>query len=553
MDAREGCGARSARDLSVLLMELARAVRALRLTAAGDPIRRDALNRCFLAWKAELQRAGELGLAVDGDGFRAGGQAERLSSAAAAELAARFRSRGLERLRLGADLDRDDFQRLAGGLASDGPALEGSASGENAFAFSGRSIAVEGPAAPETEASPAGAAEAPAGEAAAAPSLGSALLGGEPPEIPEAPFEDFTKPALEDDPLRAPPGSDDDAALLGLLRELDACADDEEYADVATAAVSEAARLGGAGHADAAYRAVLVLADHAVGQGGRSGTQLREAQRQLEALCSGARIQEVIERACDPEGRVAVRAAQVLLQLGGRAVGPLLGRYEAEPDPAGAAQLGAIVVALGERAVPALLSAMRGEAGPRARAAVRLAGELQSPELLPALVSALERGRRELRREAARSLACLGGQAALEALLSALAGREEGTPEAAAEGLAVLGDGRAVRPLLARLDDALQRGRTGVARATIAALGRLGRAEASPKLVAIAERRGLVRRRERRELQRAALEALARIPGRESLRALRRAARRRDRELRETAERLLEGLPRGAGDAGAER
>lgn len=353
-------------------------------------------------------------------------------------------------------------------------------------------------------------------------------------------FEDFTKPTLEEDPLSAPASSEADEALRRTLVALDGCTDDERYEELAAGVAAEAIRLADEGYRDATYRAVLVFADHAVGMGGRSGRQALASQERLEALCRNGRLGAVMDRACDPEGSVSIRAAQVLLQLGGRAVAPLLDRLVSERDDARAAQIRSIVIALGERAAPVVVAAIRGDDPRRARVAVRLAGELQSSHLVPTLVAQVDGAAApDLRRDALRSLARIGGPKASDAVRRALSSQRTAVAETAAVCLGEMGQRSSVRPLMDRLDDAVAAGEVDLARCIVGALGALGAEEAVPKLVALVERRSLFQRSIARSLRVPALEALGRLPGREAWRAVERAARHRDGRTRQVAERIL--------------
>ncbi len=569
-----GWGERTAADLSSLLVELSRAVKGLAFYEADHPARRDLVDRAYLAWRVDLDRSGPISLQTGPDSFRADGVDESIAHGHLADLGRLLRERGLDRIGIGEDLSRGAFQSLLELLSLDDREIEQRGGFANAFAKSDvRGIALDGlpqPASrrarhPEAEAASPGGADGPVAPAldeesalldalAEGPgvpesSLGSALLGATPGA--GLGFEDLTKPTLEEDPLGAPSSGAEDDALRALLQELDGCADDSTYAEVASGVVGETHRVAEQGIPSAGYRAVLVLADHAVGHGGRSGVQLRMAQESLAELCRGAVLDEILQRASDAEGSVAVRGAQVLLQLGGRAVTPLLERIESEEDADRRGRMGSIVLALGERAVPILVATIVGDDPGRALTAMRLAGELQSPNLVRTLTNALDADSGELRREAARALAQTGTEPALRALVDALGSSRQGLPELAAGGLAAAGDARAVRPLLKRVDEAVEQRDVELARALIRALGELGNDQATPKLVALLERRSWLRR-EPRELKRAALEALARLPGREARRAVERtAASRREGPLAQRAQQLLAGDAEGSGRGAA--
>jgi hypothetical protein len=428
---------------------------------------------------------------------------------------------------------------------------------------------------PDLDALAGAAADVAPAPGASVASLGSALLAGDPlaldavdlpesgdpvalaplpePAAPRAaeepglhgsPFEDFTKPTLEEDPLAAPPTSESDDSLRSSLQDLDGCTDDGDYADLATLVAAQAVRAFADGYWDATYRTILVLADHAVGMGGRSGRQALVAQERLENLCREERLTSVIDRACDPEGSIGIRGAQVLLQLGGRAVAALLDRLVVERDGGRAAQIRSIVIALGERAAPIVVAAIRGDDPRRARTAVRLAGELQSSHLVPTLEALLGGGAPELRRDALRALSHIGGARALAAVESALASDRPGVAETAAVCLGEMAQRTSVRPLMTRLDQAVEDGSVEMARAVVGALGSLGAEEAVPKLVALLERRTLWNRTLAKALRVPALEALSRLPGREAARAVERATAHRDARVRQAAQRIAARAPR---------
>jgi HEAT repeat protein len=104
---------------------------------------------------------------------------------------------------------------------------------------------------------------------------------------------------------------------------------------------------------------------------------------------------------------------------------------------------------------------------------------------------------------------------------------------------------------MAALESALRERDTVRARELIRSLGQLGSERAVPKLVALMERRSLLRRRPLRELKLAALGALARLPGREALRSLERASGSSDAEIRARATQLL-ARESGSGSEGVQ-
>jgi len=291
---------------------------------------------------------------------------------------------------------------------------------------------------------------------------------------------------------------------------------------------------------DECYRAVLVLADHAVGDGGRSGVQASAAQEQCLRLVSDARLYDLIDRACSSQVSAGVRATQVLLQLGGDQVVPrLFERLSESSDADQAAQLSAIIITLAESALPTLHRFIEDPSESRALLAARLAGELQNPAMVSTLSKALVCSRPALRREAARSLVHIGGEDAADALLNALSSELDQLPATAAICLGHLREPRAGQALVAGLERAVRAGDFPRAREFVRALGLLGSDRAVPKLVSLLERRPLAKRKLWRELKLSILSALAKLSSREAHRALERTAESRDQQLRARAQRLL--------------
>lgn len=539
----ENWGDRTPADLSSLLVELSRAHKGMRFYAEGDAARADLLDRSYLAFHVDLERAGPLELWIDNTAFRASGVADRVPHGHMAELARALLARGVQRLRFEPALTRDAFHAFGDLLGRSEENLDrcgGFARGLVARSSTG--IVVNGGEEDALAAQQSSISTPPIATA----SLGSALLARSRRLVIEP--EQDEKPELEERPLEAAAGDERGERLLFRLLELDRCADDASYEFLAKRIVEWAGELFDEGLADECYRAILVLADHAVGDGGRSGLQARIAQEMCLRLAAGDRLRELIDRATSSNVRAGVRATQVLLQLGLHAIEPLFERLAREDDPDRSAQLSAILITLGEAALPVLSRIIAEPPVARAQLAAHLAGELQNPDLVPHLIEALQEPHPGLRREAARALVHIGGENATSALIDALSSPLEGLPEISADCLGHLGDARAAQPMLAALERALRQGQTERARETIRALGQLGCERAAPKLVALLERRSLLRRKSLRRLKLAALGALERLPGREARRALQRAAHSRDPQLRARAEQLLGAARRAGGD-----
>lgn len=526
---------RTSADLASWLVELGRAVRGLSFYREGDPACRELLDRLWLATRGELTRAGPLELWVDDKGFHADGIREGVPLAHIEDLADALRRHTVERVRLSTDVSRETLQAFVELLSR--PAATIRQEGGLALALAHRGaagIVLDGveteavaprPRLSETPAIP-------------TPSLGAALLARSHRLVVE-PRTSAEKPSLDDKPLEAPAADPRAERLVFRLIELDRCTDDAAYEFLGRRIVDWAIELFEAGLADECHRAVLVLADHAVGGGGRSGLQARVAQRLCADLAAGRRLDALIDRAQSGDTRARVRATQVLLLLGEAAVPALFDRIAIARSPEGAAQLTATLIALGDPAVSHLKKMIAGRDAARAGLAVRLAGELQHPALARPLAAALLGDRDSLRREAARALAHLGGDEAVHALVNALTADDESLRPVAVQWLGELRDPRAVQPLLGALERAMRAGDTAGATGIVRALGTLGSERATPRLVALVERRSWLRRRALRALQLAALNALHALPGREARRAIERARRHRDAVVRARAIELL--------------
>ena len=510
-------GQRTPADLSGLLVELSRALKGQGFYEPDHPALRAILDRAFLAWQVEIERAGPIELSVEDDGLRCVGVAE--PQPLEATLGDQLRMHAVEALQATRELTHADFARFVAVLARDPDDLAEGLIEELA----------------PVPATATGGIEVRCAEA----KTHARVPPADPPPVGDATASlAETKPPLEDAPLDAAAGDADGEHLRQNLLRLAGCTSDSAYERTALQVVSLANLLAEGGAEDEGYRAMLVLADDAGGQAGRSAPQQQCARTALEQLASGPRLLELIDRAASNSGGGAIRAAQILLQLGQRTLGPILQVLETEAEPERVAQLSAIVVALGDRVVAALRSAIENAPIANARIAVRLAGELQSPELLATLIQVFEGDRSELTREAAKALVVAGNDEAVAALCRALPSRDDSRAELAAHCLGAARHLGAVDPLLETLDRATRSHRLELARACVRSLGQLGSDHATPKLVAIVERRHFFQRKRQRGLKLAALSALAQLPCREARRAIGRARSSRDTALRQHARQL---------------
>jgi len=539
-----GWGERTAADLSSLLVELSRAQKARAFYAEDHAASNDLLDVAFLAWQSDLERAGPLDLSIDASGFRAVGVEEAIARNHLEALAEALSRHDIDRLQFNRDLTRAAFRNLLQLLGE--PASRSlTESPETPCAFARELYAREhhgitvnqrpGPSSSALGPDAARAIDSPESSA----SLGSALLRARPPtlcsEIEEA------KPTIDENPLEAPAGNEAAGELIQKLRQLDCCSEDSSYQELAGQVVALANELANQGAVDEAYRAPLVLADHAVGEGGRSGYQARIAQSALVELASAGRLSEIIERSCSPSASESVRAAQVLLQLGDVATPRILERLEQESSRERTAQLASIMVALGDRVVPTLARQMAEGSEARVLLVVRLAGEIQSPALVAPLCDLLRDGAPRLAAQAAKALVHIGNSEAARALAEALSNPRIEVAKVAAMCLGALCDPRTLQPLLATLERAREKKQIELAREVIRALSQFkqGFEAALPVLTAILQRRTLPWRRAEWQLKLEAVRTLGPQPGPEVLCALRDAARSRNSHLRRRAQQML--------------
>lgn len=534
-----GWAARTPADYASLLLELARLERGFRFYPETDARRRPLAERAHLALRSELTRAGalELNLTALPGGFELPGQDRPLaSSGPTADLEVALRRHGVRRLRLDPTLTRT---ALAGLFDLLGQGQDRLASPDHLArtlaARDTRGIRINDLDTETRPDTPRLASTPPRASA----SLAATLL----PGADASPIDrsDDEKPTLDEAPLAAVAADDRGERLRARLIELDATADDDAYRRRVDDVVTWALDLWREEARDECLRAMLVLADHAVGIGGRSAGQARAAAASFAALAQGERLSFLIDRATRA-GDAGVRAATLLLQLGELAVPAILDRLARETDEARVAPLRALILTQGEASLPSLVGAIEGHDVERARIGIRLAGELQNPDVLPVLLRSLRAPDLSRRLEIIRALSYLPGQESKQALVEALDSDLEEIAAAAGRALATSGGSEAVPTLLDVLEASLHDTRTKLARSLIEVLGRLGDERAVPRLCAILERRPVLRRAHWHAMQLATIDALAVLPTREAHRCIERAAQNGPQSIRARARIALERL-----------
>jgi len=556
-------GPRSTADVVTLLIELGRALKARRFYPGEHPARKATLARSFRAWRTDLERSGPLELEVRQGAFRIAGESEALGRGTLDELARELVHHAVRRLRVEPDLDAEAFEALVAVLSLDPDEVQEAGGVERALyarAPVGITLnAVDYAALLERETrggeadAPSGAAEPDVAEEASA--RGEAA--SEAPSLPEPPerqshdVDPLTQlgellqgegDEAHDGTLQPEAEPDRGAELVARLRLLDECREDGTYARALQAVMEEVEHLPpDAAGADDVYRAVLVLSAHA-GEGARSERQRTLAEEALFHLATGARLDDVVRRACEKGPQASVRATQILLQLGAHAVPRLLDALLGEDDPERRGQLNALLIAMGDKATPEVKRSLEEGEPPRARLAARLAGELQNPGLAPYLRGVLRNAEAgpELQKEAAKALQRIGGATAARILADAVSAAPSDVAAVAAHALAATRSPRGLEVLVTTMRRALREDDQTLAREMIRALGRLGREEAVPALGEILGRRSLLGRKKLRELKLAAAAALGRLPGDEARSWLERVAQGRgDAQVRRAARTAL--------------
>jgi HEAT repeat protein len=511
----DAAGGHSHGDISALLFEIARAIRARRCLPADDVRCREAIARAHGACCGSVARHGSLTLIVEDSGFRVAATGERVGRDPAPALAMRCREQSVASLAFEPDSALDAFVRVIDALAT-GP-------GES-------NVDHRTPAQPGEQTSQADAAEndvpaqsAPA-SATANPETETLLdrdrtLDTLPCQLPHAEHRstaagtstsdvttEATAPTLRS-PAESEVGTTSGEPQTRHAEPDDLCVEDDGFAVL--------------------ERLLVQSADPSALEEARA-----TARSELLARAAAAPLDVLVSRACARDAPTSIRASQILLQLGARVVPDLLDRIVAEKDEDRRGALCGVLIVMGETATPVLAEAMDGRDAARARTAIWLAGEIQNAVAVPALARAVESPDGQLRREA---LAKLGHPSAIAALDVLLASGDPERVSLAAWCLAASPGAAALSLLCERLRSATTHANFALAREIVHALARRGSTDVVPDLAVLFARRSLLHRRPLRELKLAAVRALSKIPGQSAERSLREAAEGRDPQVREAA------------------
>ena len=531
-----GWSERTAADLASLMVELGRVFKAVPYYGADSKASRSLAERACRALQSDLARAGPLELEVRDGSLAASDVAGELGSDHLGDVAHELARVGVQRLRFTEVVSTEAL--IAFVIAVDGIDTHGRPTSQLGIEVDGEICLLLDGGDPDSDTLTTSQPMA---------SLGSSLLRGPGPDAhdgEDGENEDEEKPDVHEDPLAAPAGAPDGKRLRSSLEALDQCSDDDRYPQLCASIADTVRRLCDEGMLEEAARAMFVLCDHATGQGGgRSGVQARIAQGTLLELSIGERLGDMIDRACSSDTSTSVRAAQLLLTLGGHPVPALIERLGVEEDEDRRARLTGVMIALGEAAVPALTAAIASGNGPRARLGIRIAGEIQCPALAKPLRDLLCAKNGPLQKEAGRALVEMGNSAAMRALLDALESRHDRTAEIAAFGLGTLGAPRSRAALIRRLERAAQDRSWNLAREILQSLGQFqtGDRATARALLAWVQRGGPPWRRPDLDLKLEAVTTLGLLSGPETTEALREIARLRlSPRLGERARRILD-------------
>jgi HEAT repeat protein len=290
---------------------------------------------------------------------------------------------------------------------------------------------------------------------------------------------------------------------------------------------------------DDVFAEMVRLAAESADRRGRNDEQRLEAAARLRAVASGPRLDLLLQRACSDDTPSSLQASQVLLALGSDFIPKLLDAIAAEKHPKRRGHLNGILIAMGEAAAPHLVRELETADPVRARTTAWLAGEIQHPAAVPALTARLRGIDPVLRREAAKALAKISHPSAVSILVQTLDGKDAELAAQAAHCLAVSGQAHGLEAVRQRLHGACERNELPLAREILLMLGRRGRADVVPDLVAILGRKSLLRRQALRDLKIAALHALSKLPGDEARAALADVAANGDATIRDAAQGAL--------------
>ncbi len=431
-----GWGSRTVNDVTSLLLELARAHRGFDFYGETSPQRESLCNRAFRALSSEINRAGPIEFLIETQGLRPGEFTQSIEThGVLGEFEDALRRHDLLRLSLTEPLTSTalhglldqlvrpperfgsgaDFAQTLAARDTSGITLN---DGESEMKSPIRSL-------DETPLRAAATARSHFGEEAPLDSAPSAAqrLNSEPALTSEAAgdattiatADSTTTHGIDTDPLATPSPVDRGERLRARLIELDRTHDDATYKHRAFEIIVWAEELSNEGFLDDCYRAEVILADHAVGCGGRAEAQARVAASSFTALATGLRLEDLVERAACSYAH-PVRPAQMLLQLGHAAAPAILNRLFRENGGPGAPGLEALMMTLGETALPPIVEAIRGQDDRCAQIAIRLAGQIQSPMVLPSLIDALQSPSLGRRLNAIHALRFLPGEASKQAL-----------------------------------------------------------------------------------------------------------------------------------------
>lgn len=548
---------RSLADVTSILLELARGLRALATPDVSSIRHRAIAERVFLAVSSDIARAGPLEIVVRGETFAFPDLADRLDARGGlAELRRVLTEHAIERLRLDPRLTLDALQGflelllLPPAIEKDPRALLRKLAARDARGIGLNDLDALADCSPRALAStpprPSISLTTPlvsiAQSALPAPSLPQPVATPTARSIPRA-TQHPAKQATQD--TRG-------ERLRARLVELDHTVDDEAYAERTAEIVFWARQIFQDGLREESFAALQLLADHAVGCGGRAEAQARIAESRLAELASGELLEDLVDRALASDAS-GVRAAQLLLQRREVAVPRVVDRICALPDPMTVTPLHALVLTSGDAAIPSLLEGIAGRDEIRARVCLRLAGALQNPALLPALAATARTAPIGRQLEAIRALCLLPGEAAHGALAEALSSQLDQIAITATRAIADSEGIDAVPALLDVLENHVRGSRTQICRSVIEVLGRLGDERAVPRLAAILERRPVLRRAHWHAIQLAAVDALSVLPTREAQRALERAASHAARPVRDRAIGRLSARTAPSGEPAASR
>jgi len=537
-------GARTAADITSLLMEMSRALKGYQFYPDGHPQLKETLERSLRSWQSNLENFGPLELDIQRGCFRLVGSKLPVGKGTLDDLAREFAIRGIRRMRAEPERASETFQALMNLLQVESDALfesGGAAQWLDDHPTPGltlneldlhqhlreeRKVYEEGPSSEEATT------EEPAVEDGTENQ----------PVIADLREGHSAKTPPDDDNHDCPVERPAESPIEELLGFLDACRDDEPYEKLTKRLLAQFVDADNSYIGRDRFKSLYTFKSHINEAGSRSAAQRSLARETLQTLCPDPVITELVQHSFTQSSGERTDTAEILIELREHCASALITAIAQEQEPQRREKIQEFLIELGQSIVPALQKILKEESPARARIAARTAGMLQATSTVPALCLLLQGQRKEICSEAVHALVRIGGRDALSALANGLDSSQPQIASLSAFGLGLWETPEALAPLRVHLRTAMENAPAAAVLDLIRAIGKIGRAEASSDLIEILNRRSLLQRGRLTGIQIGAVAALAKIPSDGAQQALEEAARRGYGSVRKAAQEALEQL-----------